>query len=76
MDKQGRLVLPQWLRRRLLSTPGEVMLRETVDGVLLSPVVAVGRIEQASDGLPVLHVGYPVANDETVAAIDQERAER
>jgi len=52
------------------------MLRETVDGVLLSPVAAVGRIEQASDGLPVLHVGYPVANDETVAAIDQERAER
>lgn len=76
VDKQGRLVLPQWLRRRLVPTPGEVLLRETADGVLITAVASVGQVEEAADGLPVLRVGHPVSNDQVKAAIAQERAER
>ncbi len=69
-------MLPKWLRHRLVSTPGEVQLRATPDGVLLTPMAEDGDIETASDGLPVLRVGRRVTNDEVLAAIDHERAGR
>lgn len=76
VDKQGRMVLPQWLRRRLVTAPGEVMVRETPDGVLLTPVAPERQVEWGADGLPVLRLGRPATNDEVLQAIDHERAER
>lgn len=76
VDRQGRLVLPLWLRRELVSAPGEVVLRRTADGVLLTRVASGGDVEQASDGLPVLRLGRRVTNDEVIDAIGQERASR
>lgn len=76
VDRQGRLVLPQWLRREIVSAPGEVLLRRTADGVLLTPVAAEGGVEEGTDGLPLLRLGRTVSNDEVIDAIDQERAGR
>lgn len=76
VDRQGRLVLPQSVRRRLVTTPGELELRETPDGVLLSPLPARGAVEESADGLPLLRLGRPVRNDEVLAAIDEERGDR
>lgn len=70
------MVLPQWARRELVTTPGEVVLRRTPDGVLLTPVATAAAVEQAPDGLPVLKLGRPVSNDEVIAAIGEHRAER
>lgn len=71
------MVLPQWLRRELVTLPGEVVLRRTPDGVLMTPVAeGGGEIEAAPDGFPVLRVGRTVSNDEVIAAIDQDRAHR
>lgn len=69
-------MLPQWLRRRLVTTPGELLLRETPDGVLLSPVAPHSAVEEAPDGLPVLRLGQSLTNAQTLAAIDAERAGR
>jgi bifunctional DNA-binding transcriptional regulator/antitoxin component of YhaV-PrlF toxin-antitoxin module len=76
IDRQGRLVLPQALRRELVAAPGEVLVRRTADGVLLSSLVREGGVEQAADGLPVLRLGRPVSNDEVLDAIGRERSER
>lgn len=76
IDGQGRMVLPQWVRRHLVAVPGEVMLRRTPDGVLLTPLTSEGDVEAAPDGLPVLRLGRRVSNDEVIAAIGHERAGR
>ena len=76
VDRQGRLVLPLWLRRGFITAPGEVVLRRTADGVLLTPVAAAGDVEQAADGLPVLRLGRRVTNDEVIDAVANERAGR
>jgi DNA-binding transcriptional regulator/RsmH inhibitor MraZ len=76
VDGQGRMVLPRWLRHELVTTPGEVVLRRTPDGVLLTRVTPEGRVEESSDGLPVLRHGRRVLNDEVIAAIDDDRAGR
>lgn len=70
------MVLPKWLRRELGADPGEVALRVTPDGVLLSAVTPPADVETADDGLPVLRLGRPVTNDEVVEAIDAERSQR
>lgn len=70
------MVLPRWLRHEIVAVPGEVVLRRTPDGVLLTPVTSEGQIEQAADGLPVLRLGRRVFNDEVIAAIDDDRAGR
>lgn len=70
------MVLPQWLRRELVAAPGEVLLRRTPDGVLLTPVTSEGAVEQGEDGLPLLRIGRRVTNDEVITAIDHERAGR
>lgn len=70
------MVLPQELRGELVSVPGEVVLRRTPDGVLMSPVPTEGTVGTADDGLPVLALGRPVTNEEVLAAVDLERAGR
>jgi AbrB family looped-hinge helix DNA binding protein len=76
VDRQGRLVLPKWLRRELGADPGELAVRRTADGVLLTPLTPDGRVEDAIDGTPVLRLGRPVSNAEVLAALDAERARR
>jgi len=76
VDKQGRLVLPQQLRDGLVETPGELLLRRTPDGLLLSPITGQGSLRIADDGLPVLDLDRPVTNAEVLAAIDDERRDR
>lgn len=76
VDAQGRMVLPKWLRDQLVTSPGEVMVRPTADGVLLTPLDLGAQVETGSDGLPVLRLGRPVSNDEVLAAIDEDRSSR
>ncbi|MBA3741803.1 hypothetical protein [Sporichthya sp.] len=76
VDAQGRLVLPRHLREELVSLPGQVLARRTPDGVLLTPATPAGEPALGADGLPVLAVGRAVSNDEVLAAIDRERADR
>lgn len=70
------MVLPQQLREGLIETPGELLLRRTPDGLLLSPLTGQGVVRIADDGLPVLDVERPVTNDEVLAGIDGERGNR
>ncbi len=76
IDRQGRLVLPQHLREGLVDVPGELLLRRTADGLLLSPLTGHGSVRIAPDGLPVLQLDRPVNNAEVLAAIDGERQSR
>lgn len=76
IDKQGRMVLPQWLRRELGADPGEVAVQRTAEGVLLTAVTPVGEVHIGEDGVPKLQLGRPVSNAEVLRAIDEERAER
>lgn len=68
--------MPLWLRREVVSAPGEVLLRRTPDGVLLTSTASEGEVVTGEDGLPLLRLGRPVTNAEALAAIDEERAER
>lgn len=76
IDKQGRMVLPQRLRRELGADPGEVAVQRTAEGVLLTAVTPVGEVQTGEDGVPKLQLGRPVSNAEVLHAIDEERAER
>ena len=70
------MVLPRGVRDDLVRVPGEVLLRRTPDGWLLTSADSEGSVTVGSDGLPVLSVGRPVTNAEVLAAIDRERTER
>lgn len=76
VDAQGRMVLPKWLRRELGADPGELALRRTPDGILLTPLTPVGEVEDSPDGAPLLRLGRTVSNEEVLAAIDEQRAQR
>lgn len=53
VDRHGRLVLPLWIRRELLiAAPGEVGLRRTADGVLLTPAAAESGVEEGATACP------------------------
>jgi hypothetical protein len=69
-------VLPRSLRDEVVAVPGEVLLRRTADGLLMTAARPQGTVERAEDGLPVLTVGRRVSNDEVVRAIEKERADR
>ena len=73
VDRQGRLVLPLGFREELTTTPGEVVLTHTDDGVLISAVPAQGAVSMGQDGLPLLRLGRIVSNEQVVAAVDAER---
>lgn len=70
------MVLPKWLRHELGADPGELALRRTPDGVLLTAVTPVAHVETAPDGLPRLRLGRTVTNDEVLDGIDTERSHR
>lgn len=76
VDRQGRLVLPQQLRDGIVETPGELLLRRTPEGLLLSPVTGQGVVRLAEDGLPVLDLDRPVTNAEVLTGIDEGRRHR
>jgi bifunctional DNA-binding transcriptional regulator/antitoxin component of YhaV-PrlF toxin-antitoxin module len=76
VDAQGRMVLPRAVRDELLRVPGEVLVRRTADGWLMTGAESEGTISEGDDGLPVLTIGRPVTNAEVLDAIDQERADR
>ena len=76
VDRQGRLVLPLGFREELTTTPGEVVLTQTDDGVLISAVPSQGALSMGDDGLPVLRLGRIVSNDHVIAAVDAERGGR
>lgn len=76
VDAQGRMVLPRGIREELLTVPGHVLVRRTADGVLLIPAEGAGTVTDAADGLPLLRIGRAVTNEEVLAAIDRERADR
>lgn len=73
VDQQGRVVLPHAWREDLTTTPGEVVMTQTDDGVLITPVPAHGAVSVGDDGLPVLRLGRTVTNAQTLAALDAER---
>lgn len=70
------MVLPKRLRQELAADPGEVDVRRTPDGVLITSVTPTGQLVDADDGLPLLQLGRKVTNEEVLVGIDDERAER
>lgn len=70
------MVLPSGLRDEIVSIPGDVLVRRTADGLLLTPAETPGTVRDGDDELPVLTIGRRVSNDETLRAIEQERADR
>ena len=76
VDRQGRLVLPAPWRDELTTTPGEVVMTHTEDGLLITAVPAQGEVTAGADGLPMLRLGRNVTNADVIAAIDAERGHR
>lgn len=70
------MVLPRQLRDELLVVPGEVLIRRTADGLLVTPAEGAGSLKRGADGMPVLTLDRPVTNNEVLTAIDQERSSR
>lgn len=67
-------MLPQGWRNDLTSTPGEVVMTRTNEGLLITPVPSPGAVTIGDDGFPVLNLGRTVTNDQVLAAIDAERS--
>ena len=76
VDAQGADGPAERTSRGDLSIPGQVPVRRTADGLLLTPSEAPGIVRDGDDGLPVLTIGRRVSKDETLKAIEQERADR
>lgn len=76
VDAQGRMVLPRRLREEIVTTPGELVVRRVAEGLLLTSTTTAGVLSTGPDGLPVLHLGRRVTNNEILDALDHERAER
>lgn len=70
------MVIPAALRDEISSTPGDVIVHRTADGLLLTPAPRAGSVGVGGDGLPVLHLELRVTNDEVLAAIDHDRSQR
>lgn len=77
IDRAGRVVIPQQVRRRLGLEPGTRLEIEEVDGsVVLRPVSRV-RIETAEDGRPILRApeGTPkMSTEDFLAVLDDVRS--
>lgn len=76
VDAQGRMVLPSGLREEVVSIPGEILVRRTADGLLLTAAESPGTVRVGDDGFPVLSIGRRVSNDEVLAAVEKDRADR
>jgi hypothetical protein len=70
------MVLPRGVREEIVTVPGDVLLRRTADGLLLTAAQAPATLTDGDDGLPVLSVGRPVSNAEILHAIEQGRSDR
>lgn len=70
------MVLPRGLREDVVTVPGEVLLRRTAEGLLMTAADAPGTVLQADDGLPALALGRRITTEEVLAAIDGDRADR
>lgn len=75
VDAHGRMVLPLRLREDIVTTPGELVVRRVPEGLLLTPTTTAGVLSTGTDGLPVLHLGRKVTNNEVLDSLDHERAE-
>lgn len=77
IDKAGRVVIPQAVRRRLgLDAGTELDVEERDGGVLLRPVSKV-HVEIAEDGLPIIRApeGTPAwTTEDFLAVLDEVRA--
>ena len=81
VDRQGRLVLPLEIRRRLglEGRAGQLRLVETADGVLLEAPPAKATVTTEADGLPSLSLEGrtgAIENETVLDAIDAERLSR
>lgn len=70
------MVLPRGVREEIVTIPGDVLLRRTADGLLLTAAQPPGTVTNGDDGLPVLSIGRPVTNAEVLDAIEQDRSSR
>lgn len=70
------MVLPLRLREEIATTPGELLVRRVAEGLLLTSTTTAGVLATGTDGLPVLHLGRRVTNNEVLDALARERAER
>lgn len=70
------MVLPRGVREEIVTIPGDVLLRRTPDGLLLTAAEASGTVTDGDDGLPVLSIGRPISNAEVLDAIEQDRSDR
>ncbi len=68
--------MPRRLREEIVTTPGELVVRRVAEGLLLTSTTTAGVLSTGPDGLPVLHLGRRVTNNEILDALDHERAER
>ena len=81
VDRQGRLVLPMEVRRRLGldGRSGQLRLVETPDGVLLEAPPAEVTVANEADGLPSITIKGATAtieNEAVLQAIEAERSSR
>jgi bifunctional DNA-binding transcriptional regulator/antitoxin component of YhaV-PrlF toxin-antitoxin module len=81
VDRQGRLVLPLAVRRRLglEGRAGQLRLVETPDGVLLEAPAAKVTVVTGADGFPSVTIEGltgTVDNEAVLEAIDAERSAR
>jgi bifunctional DNA-binding transcriptional regulator/antitoxin component of YhaV-PrlF toxin-antitoxin module len=81
VDPQGRLVLPQAVRRRfgIEGRSAELVVSETSDGLLIELPSSRATVSQGEDGLPVVTIEGlegSINNESVIAAIDAERAGR
>ena len=78
VDRQGRLVLPLEVRRRLglEGRGGQLRLVETPDGVLLETPPAAVTVTTAADGLPSVTIEGLTGKIENAAVLQSIEAER
>jgi bifunctional DNA-binding transcriptional regulator/antitoxin component of YhaV-PrlF toxin-antitoxin module len=81
VDPQGRLVLPQAVRRRfgIEGRSAELVASETPDGLLIELPSSRATVTQGEDGLPLVSIEgreEVISNESVIAAIDAERAGR
>lgn len=70
------MVLPAAMRDEITSTPGDVIVRRTAGGLLITAAPQEGKVATGPDGLPVLDLDRTVTNADVLAAIDHERSSR
>jgi bifunctional DNA-binding transcriptional regulator/antitoxin component of YhaV-PrlF toxin-antitoxin module len=81
VDPQGRLVLPQAVRRRfgIEGRSAELVAHETPDGLLIELPSSPATVTQGEDGLPLVTIDgleKSITSETVIAAIDAERAGR